>query len=113
MKENRPLTEPEENALVDFVDRAVTCTLNPELAAKMIDPKKDKEFGMKIIEIVRACMVHHHTKACRKCGSILKCRFRFPRFPMWQTILTSNLQEEGSAEERELKNISILFAMIV
>ena len=57
LKENRPLTEAEENALIDFVDRAVTCTLNPELAAKMIDPKKDKQFGMKIIEIVMACMV--------------------------------------------------------
>ena len=48
-------------------------------------------------------MVHHHTKACRKCGSILKCRFRFPRFPMWKTILTSSQQDDTSAEERELK----------
>ena len=68
MRENCPLTEAEEDALVDFVDRAVTCTLNPELAAKMVKIDKDKEYGRKIIDIVKACMIHYHTKACRKYG---------------------------------------------
>ena len=103
LKENRHLKEAEEEALIDFVDRAVTCTLNPDLVAKMIDPSKGKHIGIKIIEIVRACMIHHHTKACRKCGSIIKCRFRFPRFPMWETILTTKEQDEESVEEKEKK----------
>ena len=68
LRENKPLVEAEEEALIDFVDRAVTCTLNPDLAAKMIDIHKDKKYGLKIIEIVKACMMHYHTKACRKYG---------------------------------------------
>ena len=43
LKENRHLNEAEEEALIDFVDRAVTCTLNPELAAKMVNIEKDKD----------------------------------------------------------------------
>ena len=50
LKENRHLNEAEEDALIDFVDRAVTCTLNPELAAKMVNIEKDKDFGKQIIE---------------------------------------------------------------
>ena len=47
LRENTPLSEAQEEALIDFVDRSVTCTLNPDLAAKMINPNKDKSYGMK------------------------------------------------------------------
>ena len=100
LKENKTLTESEEAALIDFVDRAVTCTLNPELAAKMVDINKDKEYGKKIIEIVKACMIHYHTKACAKYGNVCTCRFRFPKFPMWKTILTTSNPEAGTNEGR-------------
>ena len=49
LRENKSLSEDEEKCLIDFVDRSVTCTLNPELAAKMVDINKSKEDGMKII----------------------------------------------------------------
>ena len=76
LRENKPLTACEEKALIDFVDRSVTCTLNPDMAAKMIDVNKNKEDGLKIIEIVKAVQVHHHTKSCKKHGSTTACRFR-------------------------------------
>ena len=41
LRENIPLIEAKEDALIDFVDRSVTCTLNPELAAKMINVNYD------------------------------------------------------------------------
>ena len=50
LRENVSLTKAQEEALIDFVDRSVTCTLNPELAAKMIDTTKTKSFGLKVIE---------------------------------------------------------------
>ena len=89
LRENKPLTKAAAEALIDFVDRSVTCTLNPDLVAKMIDPTKRKSFGQKIIDIVKDCMIHYHTRACKKFGCATNCRFRFPKFPMWQTILTS------------------------
>ena len=33
LRENTPLKEAEEDALIDFVDRSVTCTLNPDLVS--------------------------------------------------------------------------------
>ena len=63
-----PLKKEEEDVLIDFVDRSVTCTLNPDLAAKMIDVKNDKEYGKRIIKIVKECLNRHHTKACNKHG---------------------------------------------
>ena len=103
LRENKPLIEAEEDALVDFVDRSVTCTLNPELAAKMINVNYDKEHGLKIVKIVKLCMVHYHTKACRKYGSSAKCRFRFPRFPIWKTIVTTTQLKEETEEERDIR----------
>ena len=52
LRENVPLSETEEDYLIDFVDRSVTCTLNPEVAAKMIDVNKTRDDGLKIIKIV-------------------------------------------------------------
>ena len=75
LRENKPLSESEEKSLIDFVDRSVTCTLNPEMAAKMIDVNKTKEDGRKIIKIVKEVQVHHHTKSCKKNGCTSTCRF--------------------------------------
>ena len=51
-------------------------------------------------EIVKACMIHYHTKACRKYGSAIACRFRFPKFPIWKTILTRSDVDEDDLEKR-------------
>ena len=59
LRENEPLTEATEEALIDFVDRSVTCSLNPDLVAKMISPEKTRDFRMKIVEIVKECMIHY------------------------------------------------------
>ena len=98
---NKPLNKAEERALIDFVDRSVTCTTNPELAAKMIDVTKTKEDGIKIIEIVKACQIHHHTKSCKKRGCTGTCRFRFPKFPIWETILTKGQVDDNDEEAKK------------
>ena len=101
LRENKPLKKAEERALIDFVDRSVTCTTNPELVAKMIDVTKTKEDGLRIINIVKACQIHHHTKTCRKRGCTSTCRFRYPKFPMWETILTKGQVDDKDEEAKK------------
>ena len=105
LRKYQPLSKDEENALIDFVDRTVTCTLNPDLAAKMIDVSKTREDGLKIIKIVKDVQVHHHTKSCRKQEGTSACRFRFPKFPMWKTIITKSqvLDENTDAKNERLE----------
>ena len=101
LRENKLLKKNEEKALIDFVDRSVTCTTNPELAAKMIDIKRTKKDGLRIIEIVKACQMHHHTKSCSKRGCKGTCRFRFPKFPMWETILTKGMVDDKDEDQKK------------
>ena len=92
------LSKEEENSLIQLADKFTTCTLNPCKASEHIEENADQNEGLKIIEIVRNCQIHHHTKACSKKGG--KCRFNFPRFPMWNTVLTHPVEGE-SPEDRE------------
>ena len=61
----------EEEALVAFADKFVTCTLNPDMAAKMIDEKVTAEEGEAIVKIAKETQTHHHTKTCKKCHQIV------------------------------------------
>ena len=87
------------------MDRTVTCTLNPDLAAKMIDVSKTREDGLKIIEIVKDVQIHYHTKSCKKHGCTSACRFRFPKFPIWKTIITKSqvFDEDTDAKNERLE----------
>ena len=115
LRENMPLSEEEENILIDFVDRSVTCTLNPEVAGKMINVKKTREDGLKIIDIVKAVQVHYHTKSCKKNGCSTNCRFRFPKFPIWKTILTKNqvAEDDQDAIKERLERNQILLKKVM
>ena len=108
LRQNKKLTKAQENAMVNFVDRTATCTTNPDMAAKMMS-SSDDECGEKVVGIVRECMVHHHTKACRKHSTT--CRFRYPKYPMWETIITGNeeiAKDADGRKERRDKNQSVL-----
>ena len=81
----------------------------------MIDVANTKELGKKIVKIVKECLNHHHTKACNKHGHASVCRFRFPKFPVWQTILTKNLPDEDDTDKRNEKhenNIKLLQSVL-
>ena len=103
LRHRKPLTKSQENAMVNFVDRTVTCTTNPEMAAKMMS-SSEGECGDKVVDIVSDCMVHHHTKTCRKYDST--CRFRYPKYPMWETIITGNevIEEEDAEKKKERRD---------
>ena len=84
-QENEIPSETENRAIVSFVDKFVTCSLQ--------DPRSSK--------IAASVQRHHHTFTCRKAGS--KCRFHYPRFPCLHTILAKPLRNVFKNEEDEEK----------
>ena len=52
---------------------------------RKLKSKKEKVAQHITEKIVSKVQIHHHTKSCRKYGTI--CRFSFPKFPTTETIL--------------------------
>ena len=100
LRKSQDLQREDENALIAFADKFTTCTLNPEMAASMIDDKTSVSEGIRIVDIVRKTQTHYHTKTCKKLSP--KCRFGMPKFPMWKTMLTKPIKG-ASSEEMELR----------
>ena len=86
-QDNEIPSDDENRAIVSFVDKFVTCTLQ--------DPRSSK--------IAASVQKHNHTFTCRKAGS--KCRFKFPRYPSSHTILAKPLRNvfKGEDDETERK----------
>ena len=77
------ITDDEELAIVNFIDQFVSVSTNPD------------EVGAEVARIAEEVNKHHHTKTCRP---LPKCRFRFPKFPIWRTILVKPYRAEYSEE---------------
>ena len=63
----------EESAIINFANKFTSVSLCPQI------------MGKKVIDIVKKVNQHRHTKACRKYSN--SCRFDFPKFPVWKTII--------------------------
>ena len=75
--DNAPsLEKNSEEEIVQFVDRYLTCSVNDEETAHLVELK-----------------THKHSKSCRKKGKAI-CRFGFPLPPLPQTRLLYPLEEE-------------------
>ena len=81
------LDSEEEMAVVNFIDEFTTVSLNEE------------EVGKEVVKIVRQVNIHVHTKTCRKLMEIL-CRFGYPKFPIWLTILVKPYETEFPEEKQ-------------
>lgn len=103
LRDNVDLTTEQESAILKIVDHFTTCSLNPWQAMVQIEDDADISEGEKIVKIVKYCQTHHHTKTCRKSGT--DCRFNFPRWPMWKSLLTHEVNGE-TQEEKEKKDKS-------
>ena len=101
LRNRNTLDKAEEKALIDFADRFVTCTLNPDIAVKMISKDKDISEGREIVRIAKETQTHHHTKTCKKTSP--DCRFGMPRYPMWKTILSKPVKGTDEEEKRDRK----------
>ena len=81
------LDSDEEMAVVNFIDAFTTVSLNEE------------EVGKAVVRIVRQVNIHGHTKTCRKLIEIL-CRFGYPKYPIWMTILVKPYETEFPEEKQ-------------
>ena len=100
------LLDHEEKAIIAFVNKFTTCSLNAAVIASKTDDDDLKRMADKVIEIVRNVHIHRDTKSCRKYQT--KCRYGFPRFPMWRTLITRPLEvsgEDGTALKNKYRKI--------
>ena len=58
--------------MINFIDHFVSVSTHPGTV------------GAEVARIAEEVNKHHHTKTCRPQP---KCRFRFPKLPIWATIL--------------------------
>ena len=73
------LLEHEEQAVIVFADKFTTCTLNEAVIASKTNDDALKKSAKEVVEIVKKCYIHSHTKSCRKYHT--ECRYGIPRFP--------------------------------
>ena len=66
LRKGNHLRREEETALIAFTDKFITCTLNPAMAANMIDAKTCLSEGLQIVKIVKETQTHYHIKTCKK-----------------------------------------------
>ena len=74
-------------AVVNFIDAFTTVSLNED------------EVGKEVVRIVKQVNIHGHTKTCRKLIELL-CRFGYPKFPIWMTILVKPYETEFPEEKQ-------------
>ena len=95
---NEDLKPHEEKAVINFVNKFTTCTLNVDTVRMMTDDETLKETAENVIQIVEEVHGHHHTTSCHKYSPT--CRWGFPHFLMWKTILAKPLKESGEEAEK-------------
>ena len=64
----------------------------------MTDDETLKSSAEEVIKIVEEVHGHHHTTSCHKYSPT--CRWGFPHFPVWKTILAKPMKETGEEAEK-------------
>ena len=88
----------EEKAVINFANNFTKCTLNVDTVRMKLDDEILKERAADIIKIVEEVHGHHHTTSCHKYSPT--CRWGFPHFPMWKTLLAKPMKESGEEAEK-------------
>ena len=76
-----------DRPVIEFIDEFTTVSLNQD------------EVGRRVVQIAKEVNTHHHTKTCKKCSP--NCRFKYPRFPCWKTVLVRPYPPTDFPEEKE------------
>ena len=85
LRKREKLSNPQTKALEKFTDKFCTCTLCPELV------------GKRAVQIAKQVNTHGHSKSCKK--SKPKCRWRYPKFPLHETVFIDK-EREWKEEEK-------------
>ena len=96
------LLHHEEIAIINFANKFTTCTLNEAFIASKTEDDELKRTSGKVVDTVKKCYIHAHTKTCKKYSS--ECRVRIAKFPMWRTILTRPMKDRGEDHEAVKQN---------
>ena len=81
----------EESAVIHFANTFTSVCLSPKIV------------GEKVVNIVKKVNQHRHTKACRKYQT--ECRFSFPKYPVWKTLIScpnNTLSETEKASHEKI-----------
>ena len=92
------LLDHEDQAVITFANKFTTCTLNEAMIASKTDDKILKDKAKEVVEIIKTCYIHSHTKSCRKYQT--ECRYGIPRFPIWKTIVSKPMKATGDEGEK-------------
>ena len=83
------LTGQELKAIINFIDQFTTVSLCGD------------EVGHSVVEKALEVNTHHHTKTCNKLSKEDDCRFHYPKFPVWKTVLGQPMEATEMPEEKE------------
>ena len=62
------------------------------------------EVGANVVKIEAKVNCHHHTFTCRK--YCIKCRFNFPKYPMWKTIISRPRTEDKATIDKFMATLN-------
>ena len=85
------LLDFEETAVINFANRFTSVCLCPAIV------------GKEVVEIVRKVNRHGHSKSCRKYTT--PCRFFFPKYPIWKTLISSPNKFVNEADAAKFNKI--------
>merc|ERR1712208_48245 len=95
LKDNKPLSVWEKADVERFVDKFVTCSLNPDKLGKYVSN------GLELVKLAKEVQTHSHTRTCHKYDN--SCRFHKPSLPIEETTLFESKAEENSIEDEQNK----------
>ena len=100
----------EEAAMINFVNKYTTCTLNPASIAEMTENPKLKGKSKEVAEIRKCANIHRHSRTCRKYETI--CRFNFAKFPIWKTLISKPLNLPSTEKEKKMKEFKNILSRV-
>ena len=93
LKDSKPLSIWEKADIERFVDKFVTCSLNPDRLGKYVSN------GWELAKLAKEVQTHRHTRTCHKYDN--SCRFHKPSLPIQETTLFESKVKENSIGNEE------------
>ena len=91
LQKKEDITELDLIPVIAFIDCFSTVSLHPAIV------------GPRVAEIAKEVNQHRHTKTCRKYCTI--CRFKFPKFPSYRTVIARPHHQRMPEDEEARKTL--------
>ena len=87
IKANKKLNDADLLVLTKFIDYFTTVSTH------------ERTVGKDVVQIAKEVNTHHHSKTCRKHGTV--CRFNYPKPPSPYTIIAKPVEADSQAAKKE------------